>query len=174
MFEKWWQLALDTYFWLENGLGGSLLHRWEEQPGYQRSWNNGKEVPKWGVAEIQKMSPSTTGRCKKTREWVLPTNGHGSQSYGFDVQVWSNLCICCPGVVELVRSNLGTSFPLFYVQVPFKFSRSLCRQLLQHGLKSRLLGEKESPEEKWVNGGVILLGGISSLVTMPGSDVVFT
>ena len=26
--------------------------------------NNGKEVPRWGVAEIQKMSPSTTGRCK--------------------------------------------------------------------------------------------------------------
>ena len=25
------------------------------------SWNNGKEVPRWGVAEIQKMSPSTTG-----------------------------------------------------------------------------------------------------------------
>ena len=27
------------------------------------AWNNGKEVPRWGVAEIQKMSPSTTGRC---------------------------------------------------------------------------------------------------------------
>ena len=27
------------------------------------SWNNGKEVPRWEVAEIQKMSPSTTGRC---------------------------------------------------------------------------------------------------------------
>ena len=27
-----------------------------------RAWNNGKEVPRWGVAEIQKMSPSTTGR----------------------------------------------------------------------------------------------------------------
>ena len=23
-------------------------------------WNNGKEVPRWGVADIQKMSPSTT------------------------------------------------------------------------------------------------------------------
>ena len=30
-----------------------------------RPWNNGKEVPRWGVAEIQKMSPSTTGRCNK-------------------------------------------------------------------------------------------------------------
>ena len=28
------------------------------------SWNSGMEVPRWGVAEIQKMSPSTTGRCK--------------------------------------------------------------------------------------------------------------
>ena len=27
------------------------------------SWNNGKEVSRWGVAEIKKMSPSTTGRC---------------------------------------------------------------------------------------------------------------
>ena len=27
-------------------------------------WNNGNEVHGWGVAEIQKMSPSTTGRCK--------------------------------------------------------------------------------------------------------------
>ena len=27
------------------------------------AWNNGKEVPRWGVAEIQKMSPSTNGRC---------------------------------------------------------------------------------------------------------------
>ena len=55
-------------------------------------WNNGKEV-----AEIQKMSPSTIGRCYQTREWGQPTNGsaarrHGSQSHGliiFDVQAWS-------------------------------------------------------------------------------------
>ena len=30
--------------------------------------------------------------------------------------MWSNLCICCPVVVKLVRSNLGTSFPLFHVR----------------------------------------------------------
>ena len=75
------------------------------------SWNNGKEVPRWGVAEIQKMSPSTTGRCKQTRELGQPTNRslaqrHSSQSNGFAVRVWSTMCICCPGVVELVRSNL--------------------------------------------------------------------
>ena len=28
-------------------------------------WNNGKKVSRWGVAEIQKMTPSTTGRCKQ-------------------------------------------------------------------------------------------------------------
>ena len=27
------------------------------------SWNDGKEVPRWGVADIQKMTPSTTARC---------------------------------------------------------------------------------------------------------------
>ena len=27
-------------------------------------WNNGKEVPRWGVAGIQKMSLLTTGICK--------------------------------------------------------------------------------------------------------------
>ena len=31
---------------------------------FLESWNNGKEVPRWGVAEIQEMSPSTTERCK--------------------------------------------------------------------------------------------------------------
>ena len=29
------------------------------------TWNNGKEVPRWGVAEIQKMSTPTTGRCSR-------------------------------------------------------------------------------------------------------------
>ena len=31
-----------------------------------QAWNNGKEVPKWCFTEIQKMSSSTTGRCKYT------------------------------------------------------------------------------------------------------------
>ena len=60
------------------------------------TWNNGKEVPRWGVDEIQKMSPSTTGRCKYSMKWGQPTNGsaarrHSSQSHGFAVRVWSNL-----------------------------------------------------------------------------------
>ena len=45
------------------------------------SWNNGKEVPRWGVAEIQKMSPSTTNRLFifeiQVRKTIL------------DVQMWS-------------------------------------------------------------------------------------
>ena len=32
----------------------------------------------------------------------------------FAVRVWSNLCICSPGVVELVKSNLAPDFPLFH------------------------------------------------------------
>ena len=80
-------------------------------------WEGGSQM---GVAEIQKMSPSTTGRCYQTREWGQPTNGsaarrHGSQSHGFAVRVWSTVCICSPGVVELVRSNLAPDFPLFHV-----------------------------------------------------------
>ena len=35
--------------------------------------------------------------------------------------------ICCPGVVELVRSNLGNSFPLFHEKLPV--SVSVCRIL---------------------------------------------
>ena len=32
----------------------------------------------------------------------------------FAVRIWSNLCICSPGVVELVRTNLAPDFPLFH------------------------------------------------------------
>ena len=31
--------------------------------GVTAPWKNGKEVPRWEIAEVQKMSPSTTGRC---------------------------------------------------------------------------------------------------------------
>ena len=39
---------------------------------------------------------------------------HGSQSHGFAVRVWSNLCIFSLGVVEIVRSNMAPDFPLFH------------------------------------------------------------
>ena len=41
-----------------------------------------------------------------------------SQSRGFVVRVRSNLCICSPGVVELVRSNLAPDFPLIHGRRP--------------------------------------------------------
>ena len=52
-------------------------------------------------------------------EWGQPTNGsaarrHSSQSHGFAVRLWSNLCICSPAVVQLVRTNLAPDFPLFH------------------------------------------------------------
>ena len=52
-------------------------------------------------------------------EWGQPTNGsaarrHSSQSHGFAVRLWSNLCICSPGGVELVRTILAPDFPLFH------------------------------------------------------------
>ena len=45
--------------------------------------------------------------------------------------VWSNLCICCPGVVELVRSNLGTSFPLFHALDTWSTAWSLSPRYLK-------------------------------------------
>ena len=60
-------------------------------------------------------------------EWGQPTNGsaarrHSSQSHGFAVWVWSNLCICSPGVVELVRSNLAPDFTLFHGSYPILYT----------------------------------------------------
>ena len=56
-------------------------------------------------------------------EWGQPTNGsaarrHGSQSHRFAVRLWSTVCICSPGVVELVRSNVAPDFPLFHDPAP--------------------------------------------------------
>ena len=73
------------------------------------AWNNGKEVPRWGVAEIQKMSPSTTGRCSRQTadQWERGTATRQPITQ-----------ICSPGVVELVRSNLAPDFPLFHDPAP--------------------------------------------------------
>ena len=40
-------------------------------PDLRQTWNNGKEVPRWGVAEIQKMIPSTTGRVAQIKKVVV-------------------------------------------------------------------------------------------------------
>ena len=84
----------------------------------------GRRFPDGGLLRYRKWVPQQLGDVADRQ----PTNGsaaqrHGSQSHGFAVRVWLNLCICCPGVVELVRSNLGTSFPLFHVfnNLTFRF-----------------------------------------------------
>ena len=68
--------------------------------------------------EIQKMSQQLGDvadmqlPCYQTREWGQPTN-QTDLSYLLSgcSRPW---CICCPVVVELVRTNLGPSFPLFH------------------------------------------------------------
>ena len=49
-------------------------------------WNNGKEVPRGGDAELQKMSPPTTGRCYSLMRSQLTNHQVGVV---LDVQVWS-------------------------------------------------------------------------------------
>ena len=91
-------------------------------------WNNGKEVPRWGVVRYRKWVPQQLGDVNKQGSGGQPTNRsvarrQGIQSHWFAVQVWSTVCICSPGVVELVRSNLAPDFPLFHVgnpQIPTK------------------------------------------------------
>ena len=59
--------------------------------------------------EIQKMSPSTTGRCSRHAadhmDLLYLTLRHGRKNY-----------IRRPDVVERIESYLGTSFPLFHAQ----------------------------------------------------------
>ena len=63
-----------------------------------RAWNNGKEVPRWGVAEIQKTSPSTTGRCSRHAAAML-----SADQLECGMATWHPITrsyyICCPGVV---------------------------------------------------------------------------
>ena len=54
---------------------------------------NGKETHRWGVAEIQKMSPPTTGRCYQTKEWGQPTNGSAARRHGSQSQLYSFFCL---------------------------------------------------------------------------------
>ena len=74
-------------------------------------WNNGKEVPRWGVTEIQKMSPSTTGRCYCCHY----LSSYWSHEISAD-QSPSRNCIRRPDLVERIGSYLGTSFPLFHAK----------------------------------------------------------
>ena len=70
--QDWWNLLLWTHPGLRHpldcGFNFQTSQEWNntlvDTVLVLLPWNNGKEVPRWGVAEIQKMSPSTTGRCK--------------------------------------------------------------------------------------------------------------
>ena len=75
----------------------------------------GRRFPDGGLLRYRKWVPQQLGDVADRQ----PTNGsaaqqHGSQSHRFAVRVWSNLCICSPGLVELVKSNLAPDFPLFH------------------------------------------------------------
>ena len=77
-----------------------IINKWECGVAGVLPWNNGKEVPRWGVAEILKMSPSTTGRCSRQTadQWERGTATRQPITQ-----------ICSPGVVKLVylQSRLG-------------------------------------------------------------------
>ena len=82
-------------------------HLKQVQRSVQLPWNNGKEDPRWGVAEIQKMSPSTTGRCSRHAAAVLSNKGVGTaDQWECDTATQQPIIrtyyICCPGVVDLL------------------------------------------------------------------------
>ena len=58
------------------------------------AWNNGKEAPRWGVAEIQKMSPDSRpmgARHSNTAANHTDLQSRCGQTCVFAVQAWSNL-----------------------------------------------------------------------------------
>ena len=93
------------------------------------AWNNGKDVPKWGFAEIQKMSPSTTGRCKYTREWGQPTNamgaGHGEPPSHYSMDESLILCDHFNQVVLVLVSRFVPSF--VFPQISGDLNLHVCR-----------------------------------------------
>ena len=69
------------------------------------AWNNGKEFPRWWVAEIQKMSPSTTGICSRHAAAVLSNKGVGTAdqwkcSTATQQPIRRIYYICSPGLVS--------------------------------------------------------------------------
>ena len=95
----------------------------------------GRRFPDGGLLRYRKWVPQQLGDVADRQ----PTNGsaaqrHGSQSHRFAVRVWSNLCICSPGLVELVKSNLAPDFPLFHVpKALFKMASGLISPSGHHG-----------------------------------------
>ena len=92
----------------------------------EKPWNNGKEVPRWGVAEIQKMSPSTTGGCIKQgsgdRQPMGPRHSDTAANHTDLLYLTSRRgrknYIRRPDVVERIGSYLPPEFPLFHAAAP--------------------------------------------------------
>ena len=94
----WW-LKLSKIIWpsIEH------LQTFKNPRNYLTPWNNGKEVPRWGVAEIEKL---------RYRKWVPQQLGDVNTQESGDsrpmqwepgMATWQPITqICCPGVVELV------------------------------------------------------------------------
>ena len=109
------------------------------------AWNNGKEVPRWGVAEPE---------IQKIGDVIVVTNsppiGHmrsqlTNHQVGIvlDVQAWSENYIRRPDMVERIGSYLGTSFPLFHGAGPLSWlssSRKVADQMKTINLNRRFDG----------------------------------
>ena len=98
-----------------------LVPRWVIVNAIHDPWNNGKEVPRWGVAEIQKMSPSTTGRCSRHAANQLERGTATRQPITQTYYIWragvvgkTIFDIRRPDMVERIGSYLPPKFPLFY------------------------------------------------------------
>ena len=59
-----WYRPADSVMFCPPAPGSELKKEVQKIVTEVLTWINGKEVPKWGAAEIQKMSSPTTGRCK--------------------------------------------------------------------------------------------------------------
>ena len=108
----------------------------------------GRRFPDGGLLRYRKWVPQQLAR------W------HGSQSHGFAVWVWSTVCICCPSVVKLVRSNLALDFPLFHgcwfvFSIVLLLGNQDCRLVLVlvlvHEIRIGHFSKNNSAEMKWYN-----------------------
>ena len=90
----------------------------------QATWNNGKEVPRWGVAELQKMSPSTS--CHVIKQGSGDSRPMGARHGGTAANHTDLLYLTCRrGRKNYIRcpderigSYLPPEFPLFHAAGP--------------------------------------------------------
>ena len=102
-----------------------------------RPLNNGKEVPRWGVAEIKKMSLPTTGRCYQTREWGQPTNGSAARRHGSQSQHYSFFGVVDRTLTQFFWSTGWEVISKFPSQSSLRLAVTLVRVIVKTGL-SRL------------------------------------